>query len=254
MRSVARIISRLRIVAIALLIFVAIACQPTPPPQQASSVTSVPKSTSQTNTQINTQTNEKSPSRSPIPNDALVDIQTVNRSIVLDIRYATTNNFMQRQLYPVGRCVLRFATAKALDRVQTDLAQQNLGLKVYDCYRPLSVQRQMWQELPDDRYVANPAKGSRHNRGAAVDITLVDRNAKELEMPTAYDDFTPKAHRDDTTASQQAQQNSKLLAAVMTKYGFIPLATEWWHFDGAGWQDFPISNVALQSISTSNPN
>jgi zinc D-Ala-D-Ala dipeptidase len=207
----------------------------------------------ESNTQTSVQTNKKLPSRQT-PNDALVDIQTVNRAIVLDIRYATTNNFMRRKLYPVSRCVLRFATAKALDRVQIDLAKQNLGLKVYDCYRPLSVQRQMWQVLSDDRYVANPAEGSRHNRGAAVDVTLVDRNGKELEMPTAYDDFTPKAHRNDTTASPQAGHHSQLLTAAMTKYGFVPLATEWWHFDSAGWQDFPISDVSLQAIPTTGPN
>jgi zinc D-Ala-D-Ala dipeptidase len=246
MRKVLGIISRLRLAAIALVICLAIACQPTPPSQQSTSVPIVPES--------NAQTNEKTPLRSPIPNDALVDIQTVNRAIVLDIRYATTNNFMRRQLYPVSRCVLRFATAKALDRVQMDLEKQNLGLKVYDCYRPLSVQRQMWQVLPDDRYVANPAEGSRHNRGAAVDVTLVDRNGKELEMPTAYDDFTAKAHRNDTTASPQARQHSQLLTAAMTKYGFTPLTTEWWHFDSAEWQDFPITDVSLQAIPTDNPN
>ncbi len=222
-------------------ICVAIACQSTPSTQQARSVPIMPESTSPTN--------EKSPSRSQTPNDALVDLQTVNRAIVLDIRYATTNNFMRRQLYPVSRCVLRCATAKALDRVQIDLAQQGLGLKVYDCYRPLSVQKQMWQVLPDDRYVANPAEGSRHNRGAAVDVTLVDPNGKELEMPTAYDDFTSQAHRDDTTASPQSRRHSQLLTTAMTKYGFIPLATEWWHFDGAGWQDFPITDVSLQAIT-----
>jgi zinc D-Ala-D-Ala dipeptidase len=249
MRKILRKIFWLRFMAIAVLICVAIACQPTPPSQKASSLPVMPESTSQPH--------EKSLVRSQIPNDALVDLQTVNSAIVQDIRYATTNNFMQRQLYPVSRCVLRFATAKALDLVQIDLAQQNLGLKVYDCYRPLSVQRQMWQVLPDDRYVANPAEGSRHNRGAAVDLTLIDRNGKELEMPTAYDDFTPKAHRDDITASPQARQHSQLLTTAMTKHGFTPLATEWWHFDGAGWQDFQVLDVSLQSIQPipkGNPN
>jgi zinc D-Ala-D-Ala dipeptidase len=240
MRRILGKISWLRFVAIAVVICVAIACQPTPLSKQAKSVPIMPEPTSQPH--------GESPLRSQIPNDALVDLQTVNKAIGLDIRYATTNNFMRRQLYSVSRCVLRFATAKALDRVQIDLAQQGMGLKVYDCYRPLSVQRQMWQVLPDDRYVANPAEGSRHNRGAAVDLTLVDRSGKEMEMPTAYDDFTPKAHRDDITASPQARQHSQLLAAAMTKHGFTPLATEWWHFDGAGWQDFQVLDVPLQSI------
>jgi D-alanyl-D-alanine dipeptidase len=117
--------------------------------------------------------------QSPLPyNDRLIDIRSVNNKIALDIRYATTNNFLKRKLYPVARCVLRGAAAKALSQVQDNLVKKGLGLKVYDCYRPLSVQKLMWQALPDSRYVANPANGSRHNRGAAVDITLVDRNGK----------------------------------------------------------------------------
>jgi D-alanyl-D-alanine dipeptidase len=106
----------------------------------------------------------------------------------------------------------------------------------------------MWQIKPDPRYVANPAKGSRHNRGAAVDITLVDRNGKELEMPTGFDDFTEKAHRTYKGASTQAKKNSKLLEDAMKKYGFIPLATEWWHFDAPGWDKFSILDVGFGEI------
>ncbi len=126
----------------------------------------------------------------------LIDIRTVNPNIRLDIRYATTNNFLKRKLYPIAKCALRSSVAQKLALVQTDLEKIGLGLKVYDCYRPFSVTKQMWEFLPDPNYVANPARGSRHNRGAAVDLTLVDRTGKELEMPTPYDDFTKKAHRD----------------------------------------------------------
>jgi len=186
---------------------------------------------------------------SPLPYDArLVDIRSVNSKIALDIRYATTNNFLKGKVYPVARCVLRGAAARRLSQVQDDLAKSGLGLKVYDCYRPLSVQKQMWQIKPDPRYVANPAKGSRHNRGAAVDITLVDRNGKELEMPTGFDDFTEKAHRNYKDASTQAKKNSKLLEDAMKKYGFIPLATEWWHFDAPGWDKFSILDVGFGEI------
>lgn len=178
----------------------------------------------------------------------LVDIRSVNSKIVLDIRYATTNNFLKRKLYPVARCVLRGAAARRLSQVQNDLAQKGLGLKVYDCYRPLSVQRLMWQVRPDTRYVANPARGSRHNRGAAVDITLVDRNGRELEMPTGFDDFTERAHRNYKGASAQARKNSKLLEDAMKKYGFIPLPTEWWHFDAPGWDKFAILDVSFGAI------
>lgn len=178
----------------------------------------------------------------------LVDIRTVNPNIRLDIRYATTNNFLKRKLYPVARCVLRASVAQKLSQVQKKLEKMGLGLKVYDCYRPLSVTRQMWEVLPDSRYVANPAQGSRHNRGAAVDLTLVDRNGKELEMPTGFDNFTEKASRDYRGGSAASRRNSQLLEKVMEEGGFVPLSTEWWHFDAEDWQKFVILDVPLQSI------
>lgn len=187
--------------------------------------------------------------QSPLPYDArLIDIRKVNPKIALDIRYATTNNFLKRKLYPTARCVLRGAAARRLSQVQQDLEKKGLGLKVYDCYRPLSVQKLMWKVKPDSRYVANPANGSRHNRGAAVDLTLVDRNGKELEMPTGFDDFTVKAHRNYTGASAQAKKNRKVLEDAMKKYGFMPLPTEWWHFDAPGWDKFVILDVPFGAI------
>jgi D-alanyl-D-alanine dipeptidase len=187
--------------------------------------------------------------KSSLPYDArLIDIRTVNPKIALDIRYATTNNFLKKQLYPVARCVLRGAAVKRLSQVQDDLEKKGLGLKVYDCYRPLSVQKQMWQIMPDSRYVANPANGSRHNRGAAVDITLVDSKGKELEMPTGFDDFTERASRSYSGASTQAKKNRQLLEDAMKKYGFIPLATEWWHFDAPGWDQFAVLDVSFGEI------
>lgn len=194
-------------------------------------------------------TTPQSATKPSLPYDQrLIDLRTVNTKIVLDIRYATTNNFLKRKLYPVSRCVLRGAAVKRLSQVQDYLAKTGLGLKVYDCYRPLSVQKQMWQAKPDPRFVANPAKGSRHNRGAAVDVTLVDRNGKELEMPTGFDDFTERAYRDYNGASTQAKKNRKLLEDAMKKYGFIPLFTEWWHFDAPGWENFAVLDVGFGEI------
>lgn len=187
--------------------------------------------------------------KTPLPYEArLIDIRTVNDKIALDIRYATENNFLKRKVYPAARCVLRGAAAQALSQVQNDLVKQGLGLKVFDCYRPLSVQKLMWEILPDNRYVANPAKGSRHNRGAAVDLTLIDRNGKELEMPTGFDDFTEKAFRNSKAASPQAKKNSLLLEDAMKKSGFIPLATEWWHFDAPGWDKFSVLDIPFGAI------
>ncbi|WP_293123736.1 M15 family metallopeptidase [Microcoleus sp. bin38.metabat.b11b12b14.051] len=178
----------------------------------------------------------------------LVDIRTVNPNIRLDIRYATANNFLKRKLYKVAKCALRASVAQKLALVQTDLEKIGLGLKVYDCYRPFSVTKQMWEFLPDPNYVANPARGSRHNRGAAVDLTLVDRTGKELEMPTPYDDFTKKAHRDYSGGSAQSRKNRQTLEDAMKKQGFIGISTEWWHFDSEDWQKFAILDVSLSEI------
>mgnify|MGYP000656801869 FL=1 len=178
----------------------------------------------------------------------LVDIRTVNRNIRLDIRYATTNNFLKRKLYPISKCALRSSVAQKLSLVQTDLEKIGLGLKVYDCYRPFSVTEQMWEVLPNPNYVANPARGSRHNRGAAIDLTLVDRTGKELEMPTPFDDFTAKAHRDYAGGSAQSRKNRQLLEDAMKKQGFIGITTEWWHFDSEDWQKFAILDISLGAI------
>lgn len=187
--------------------------------------------------------------QNPLPYDArLIDIRKVNPDIVLDIRYATTNNFLKQKVYPVARCVLRGAAAKRLSQVQEDLEKKGLGLKVYDCYRPLSVQRLMWKVKPDSRYVANPAYGSRHNRGAAVDLTLVDRNGKELEMPTEFDNFTERAHRNYRGGTAQSRKNSKTLEDAMKKYGFIPISTEWWHFDAPGWDKYAILDIPFGAV------
>lgn len=178
----------------------------------------------------------------------LVDIRKVNPNIRLDIRYATTNNFLKRKLYSQAKCALRSSVAQKLALVQTDLEKIGLGLKVYDCYRPFSVTEQMWEVWPDPNYVANPARGSRHNRGAAVDLTLVDRTGKELEMPTPYDDFTTKAHADYQGGSAQSRKNRQVLKDAMKKQGFIGITTEWWHFDSEDWQKFAILNVSLSEI------
>ncbi|HEY9835523.1 MAG TPA: M15 family metallopeptidase [Vampirovibrionales bacterium] len=183
--------------------------------------------------------------------EKLVDIQEINPDIALDIRYATTNNFLNVQLYSIPRCLLRTSVAQKLSRVQEQLQSRGLGLKVFDCYRPLSVTRKMWEVLPDPRYVANPARGSRHNRGAAVDLTLIDARGNELEMPTDFDDFSDRAARDyeGTDVSPQARQNSQLLESVMTQQGFIPLITEWWHFDAENWEDYPLLDISLEDIN-----
>jgi D-alanyl-D-alanine dipeptidase len=143
------------------------------------------------------------------PSD-FVDVQTVAPGIRLDLRYATANNFTHQVVYPTARCLVRRDVAERLQRVQAALAARHLGLALWDCYRPLSVQRRFWALVPDERYVADPKKGSRHNRGAAVDLTLVDDAGRQLDLGTAFDDFSPRAHRDATNLSATARRNRAL--------------------------------------------
>ncbi len=180
--------------------------------------------------------------------DDLVNVEKEIPGIVLDIRYATTNNFTGQQVYPVAKCYLRRTTAQKLAAVQKDLRKQNLALKIYDGYRPLAVQKKFWEIMPDDRYVANPAKGSRHNRGAAVDLTLIDAHGRELAMPTSYDDFTEQAHRNFMQLPEEQIRNRALLESVMQRHGFEGISTEWWHFDDVDWKNFPITDLDFDRL------
>ncbi|NTU97809.1 MAG: M15 family metallopeptidase [Chlorobiaceae bacterium] len=175
-----------------------------------------------------------------------VDIGELDRSIVLDIRYATPNNFTGQAVYPAARCLLRRDAALRLLRVQEKLAEKGYRLVVFDCYRPLSVQKRFWEILPDERYVADPSKGSRHNRGAAVDVSLADSAGRLLAMPTGYDDFSEKAHRDWKGASPEALKNSAILETAMKAEGFEPFPAEWWHFDAPGWEEYPVSDFPMK--------
>jgi len=179
-------------------------------------------------------------------NQELVDVLSVNPTIALDIRYATENNFTHHKLYSVVKCMLRREPAESLSAVQKELRTHGLGLKIFDGYRPLSIQKKLWEAVPDDRYVANPAKGSRHNRGAAVDLTIIDSLGRELKMPTPFDNFTDKAHCDYKKLPKKVLKNRALLEKVMERHGFLRMPTEWWHFDFHGWGKFPILDEPLE--------
>jgi len=179
---------------------------------------------------------------------SFVNILNINPSIQLDIRYATQNNFLGEKVYQKAQCIVRYAVAVKLDSVQQELETIGLGLKIFDGYRPLSVQRRMWEVMPDSRYVANPKNGSRHNRGAAVDLTLVDRNGNDLAMPTDFDDFSEKAHHGFMDLPHQVLINRWILRTIMEKYGFERLESEWWHYDLKGWQKFAIRDVSFQAL------
>ncbi len=158
------------------------------------------------------------------------DINYMDSSILMDIRYATRFNFVEEIMYECGRCFLRKEVALAVGQIQEALRKEGLGLKMFDCYRPRPIQRKLWEKVPDPRYVADPEKGSMHNRGAAVDLTIVDLEGNELDMGTAFDYFGPKAYHNYSDHPQEVLDNRKKLKGLMEAHGFRPTSTEWWHY------------------------
>lgn len=183
----------------------------------------------------------------------LVPLETVEPPCLPEVRYATRHNFTGRALYPLPRVFLHRDTARALTRVQRELERRGLGLKVWDAYRPLSVQWQMWNLIRDERYVSNPSKNKgRHTRGTAVDVTLIDKLGRELPMPSDFDDFSERAHRDYRGGTAIQRRNRQLLEDVMQKHGFVGYPTEWWHFDLREWQDYPPLDLSIESLANSS--
>lgn len=179
----------------------------------------------------------------------LVAVDQFVPGVVLDIHYATDENFMKRPLYPRAAAYLRFPAVLALRRVQEDLAPHGLGLKVWDSYRPYSVTEAMWEPYKDPDFVADPAKGSRHNRGAAVDVTLVNlETGEELEMPTPYDEFSLRAAANFSELPADVITNRERLRSAMERHGFKVLASEWWHYDFDGWKGFALMDLSFDEI------
>jgi D-alanyl-D-alanine dipeptidase len=165
------------------------------------------------------------------PLKRMVNLNSYVTQLVTNFTYATSDNFTHRILYNHPQPFARLSVALAMTKVQEDLAKKGLGLKVFDAYRPYSVTKEMWKVVPDERYAANPAKGSGHNRGIAVDVTLVKLSSgEELPMPTGFDNFTEKAHHSYMNLPANILQNRSLLKTTMEKYGFKALSTEWWHY------------------------
>ena len=158
-------------------------------------------------------------------------LRSLSNDFVFDMKYATSDNFLKQAVYDCGECYLRKSTAKALVKANEEFKSLGYRIKLFDCYRPLSVQKKMWKILPGTHYVANPAKGSKHNRGAAVDLTLVDAQGKELDMGTPFDFFGKKAHQTCTTLPKKVLENRKLLKGVLNKYNFKSIFSEWWHYE-----------------------
>lgn len=168
-------------------------------------------------------------------NAALASLPQAIPGIVLDIRYATRHNFTGAAQYKKPAAWMRRRPAMALKEVQAELNKKGLGLKIYDAYRPYSVSLALWNAAPDKRYVANPRRGSHHNRGIAIDLTIIDlRTGHELDMGTAFDNFTDTAHHNFTALPPQVLANRHLLKNLMWKHGFNYVPTEWWHYH---WRD-----------------
>lgn len=193
-----------------------------------------------------------SPAAAPASSEPhrLVPLESVQPACLSEVRYATRYNFTGRVLYPLPRIFLHRDTARALSSVQRDLQKHGLGVKVWDAYRPLSVQRKMCNLIRDERYVSNPAKNKgRHTRGTAVDVTLVDRLGRELPMPSDFDDFSERAHRDYQGGTAEQRRNRQLLEDIMQRHGFTGYPTEWWHFDLKNWQEYPPLDLSIEALA-----
>jgi D-alanyl-D-alanine dipeptidase len=181
----------------------------------------------------------------------LVEIVSLDPTIKLDIRYATANNFVGRPVYAEARAFLQRPAAEALVRAQRALRPQGYGLLVFDAYRPWSVTKTFWDVTPRAKrdFVANPKKGSKHNRGCAVDLSLYDvATGTEVEMPSAYDEMSPRASPDYTGGTTEARARRDLLRRAMEAEGFTVEPNEWWHFNCREWREYPILDIPFEAI------
>ncbi len=183
------------------------------------------------------------------PGNAMTDLESVIDGIALDIRYATTNNFTHEVIYTAPKAYTRKPVAEALKKVKDSLAKHDIGLKIYDAYRPYAATLKFFEVYPDTNFVANPRYGSRHNRGCAVDITLIElATGKEIPMPSEFDDFSERAHPDYQELSDTVLANRAFLFGVMSHFGFSHYPTEWWHFDYSGWETFKLMDLSFDQL------
>lgn len=184
----------------------------------------------------------------------LVDIETISHEFEIDMRYAGENNFIGRAVYPIPLCAMQYGTARKLMEANKELMSKGFRIKIWDAYRPFSVQKLMWDIMPIEGFVANPAKGgSIHNSGYAVDVTLTDMSGRGLEMPTDFDDFTEKASRFSTVMSETAARNLAVLTDVMVKHGFRTIDTEWWHYYDEDLKERIPLDLPLEAIKGKRP-
>ncbi len=187
------------------------------------------------------------------PLKRMVELKQSIPGIVYDLRYAGSTNFIGRPLYPIRttKTYLRIKAAEALAKVQEELYQKNLGLIIFDAYRPYSVTVTFWELIKDERYVAHPAKGSGHNRGLAIDLSIINLSTgKELKMGTGFDNFSDSAHHSFTKLPEEILKNRILFKEVMLKYGFQLFETEWWHYSWPNDKDYEVMDIPFKKLKS----
>ena len=183
------------------------------------------------------------------PNLALVDIKKAIPSVVLDIRYATKNNFMGQVMYQQASAFARKPVVEKLKLIQAELKKKGYGLKIFDAYRPYAVTISFYEKASDKNFVANPAKGSKHNRGCAVDLSIIDlKTGKDVPMPTPYDSFEAAAAPHFADLPPNIIKNRDFLIRTMESNGFKVIYNEWWHFDFIGWQDYDLMDIPFGKL------
>jgi zinc D-Ala-D-Ala dipeptidase len=178
----------------------------------------------------------------------LIELIKLDPTIKLDIRYATDDNFVGRKVYPEARAFLQKPAAEAVARVHQKLGKQGLGLVIFDGYRPWAITKLFWEVTPEEKrkFVANPVKGSKHNRGCAVDLSIFDlKTGALLPMPSAYDEFTDRASPNYKGGTEEEIRNRELLRKLMEDEGFTVNPNEWWHFDYKNWEDYAIYDISF---------
>jgi D-alanyl-D-alanine dipeptidase len=184
------------------------------------------------------------------PEKALVDLEKYIPGIMLDIRYATTNNFTKEKIYNIAKAYARKPVADALVKVQAELNKQGLGIKIFDAYRPYKATVKFYEVYHDTTYVASPYRGSRHNRGCALDLTIIDlKTGKELKMPTEYDSFRKEAWPSTPVTDPVIKKNRTMLINVMERNGFKVNSSEWWHYDFIGWKKYEVLDIDFEQLN-----
>ena len=187
----------------------------------------------------------------PFRKPDLVELVKLDPTIKLDIRYASKNNFLGKKVYKEARAFLQRPAAEALVRANQKLRAQGYGLVIHDGYRPWAVTKVFWDATPEDKklFVADPAKGSRHNRGSAVDLSMFDlKTGMTVKMPSEYDEMSERSHINYECGTPEAKRLREILRAAMTEEGFVVFDPEWWHYDYKDWKEYPIQNVKFSEI------